>query len=434
MLNEKDLNPGQIKALDRLCDWWASAKYGNGRMTHILGGFAGTGKSTIAETFIRRIRDNQTVNIACVALMGRAAMILRSKVNHLLTPHDFCGTVHSFIYRPIISSDQSIDQEDVEAFINEMIDDEPTRPGTTEQLILLPTDKAKSDEDRNVNYVPRPMMDLINYDLFIVDEASTISSQIHQDLLRYNKPVLFMGDHGQLPPVGDSFNIMKNPDTRLTEIMRQEEGHPIVRLSMIARMEGDIPFGEFGSGVRKVGGAAALSRINWKDYDILLCGFNKTRVAMNKSLRASHGYNEPFPMVGEPVICLRNNRKRGIYNGMMGNVRWCNLRNLKPPREPAKRTFFDMGITFPFRKPDTYSGLADPYFFGNPEAAGAENYGFIDIFDYGYAITVHKSQGGEYDSVVLVEEKSRQMSPDIWSRWLYTGITRAVNKLLIIGR
>ena len=53
-----------------------------------------------------------------------------------------------------------------------------------------------------------------------------------------------------------------------------------------------------------------------------------------------------------------------------------------------------------------------------------------DEFTYGYALTVHKAQGSQWDDVVLFDESyAFQESRD---RWLYTGITRAAQRLTVV--
>jgi ATP-dependent exoDNAse (exonuclease V) alpha subunit len=56
-----------------------------------------------------------------------------------------------------------------------------------------------------------------------------------------------------------------------------------------------------------------------------------------------------------------------------------------------------------------------------------------DLFDFGYALTVHKAQGSQAAKVVLFEERFPRMSDEDWRRWLYTGVTRAAEELIIIG-
>jgi len=56
-----------------------------------------------------------------------------------------------------------------------------------------------------------------------------------------------------------------------------------------------------------------------------------------------------------------------------------------------------------------------------------------DLFDFGYALTVHKAQGGQAKKVVLFEERFKKMSDQQWRRWLYTAVTRAEEELIIFG-
>jgi len=75
--------------------------------------------------------------------------------------------------------------------------------------------------------------------------------------------------------------------------------------------------------------------------------------------------------------------------------------------------------------------------FGAPEAINftknrikAKNW---DLFDFGYALTVHKAQGSQAKKVILFEERNKYMDDEEWKRWLYTGITRAEKELFLIG-
>ncbi len=54
-----------------------------------------------------------------------------------------------------------------------------------------------------------------------------------------------------------------------------------------------------------------------------------------------------------------------------------------------------------------------------------------DLFDFGYALTVHKAQGSQAKKVVLFEERFPKMTDDDWKRWLYTAVTRAEEELYI---
>jgi superfamily I DNA/RNA helicase len=56
-----------------------------------------------------------------------------------------------------------------------------------------------------------------------------------------------------------------------------------------------------------------------------------------------------------------------------------------------------------------------------------------DLFDFCYALTVHKAQGSQARKVILFEERFSKMDDDQWRRWLYTAVTRAEEELYIFG-
>jgi exodeoxyribonuclease-5 len=53
-----------------------------------------------------------------------------------------------------------------------------------------------------------------------------------------------------------------------------------------------------------------------------------------------------------------------------------------------------------------------------------------DEFDYGYVLTVHKAQGSQWDDVVLFDESG--VFAESRQRWLYTGVTRAAQRLTVV--
>jgi len=67
------------------------------------------------------------------------------------------------------------------------------------------------------------------------------------------------------------------------------------------------------------------------------------------------------------------------------------------------------------------------------EAIKNTNFSYLDYFDWGYCITVHKSQGSEWKRVVLLEERAWNWPDSLYAKWLYTGITRASERLIIMS-
>lgn len=87
---------------------------------------------------------------------------------------------------------------------------------------------------------------------------------------------------------------------------------------------------------------------------------------------------------------------------------------------------------------DTYNGYIAVSQFGAPSGLNFTQDRSLtmngDLFDFGYALTVHKAQGSQAERVILFEERFRQMDDDMWRRWLYTGVTRAQRELWVVGR
>jgi exodeoxyribonuclease-5 len=100
------------------------------------------------------------------------------------------------------------------------------------------------NEDGTVTFLLRPRYELADIDGFLVDETSMVSKQLHRDMLSFGKPIIFVGDHGQLPPVGDDVYLMADPDYKLEEIHRNAG-----------------PIAHFAGQLRK-GGAAGAFKIN----------------------------------------------------------------------------------------------------------------------------------------------------------------------------
>jgi exodeoxyribonuclease-5 len=333
-------------------------------------------------------------------------------------PEDYVGTIHSLIYFPIT------DEE---------------------------TGKIEGWSRR----------DFLDVDFIFVDEASMVGKEIWEDLLEYNIPIIAIGDHGQLPPVGaDSFNLMQKPEFLLTEIHRQAKDNPIIKLSMIAREEGYIECGMYGTGIAKLHWTDPRCKKILKAYDkdsdlIALCGMNRTRVEVNSLIRSNYGY-KGTPKVGERLICLKNNKKMNVMNGQIGNL--INIKSIGPKFYEIQMRMdgqkFDIwayvlksGFGKVFSKEayeesntrETKNELCDiiqkkyrekrpDYFMSTDERKACK----VDLFDFGYCVSVHKSQGSEWSRVILIDERNQYQSDDEFTRWLYTGITRAKDKLIMI--
>jgi exodeoxyribonuclease-5 len=155
------------------------------------------------------------------------------------------------------------------------------------------------------------------------------------------------------------------------------------------------------------------------EYDIIVCGFNKDRVAINSWVRRRHGRTGPVT-AGDRVVCLRNEHDLGIFNGMLATVDDARTMKSRNGREiPVLDVTDDMG--------ERFESL--PY---APEQFGEEKT-LRDVrkektlWDFGYALTCHRVQGSEFGRVLVLEQISNKWDP---KRWRYTAVTRAADEIV----
>jgi exodeoxyribonuclease-5 len=163
-----------------------------------------------------------------------------------------------------------------------------------------------------------------------------------------------------------------------------------------------------------------------REDTLLLVGRNKTRVALNAQARLARGYSTIEPIIKDKVVCLRNtyeNKDGNIYNGMIGEI--IALEKHDKNRYQAEIAFDDDGRL--------YEGFINKAQFGAAAtiAKRKKKDDLGDLFDFGYALTVHKAQGSQARKVILFDE-SYCFREDA-HRWLYTAITRAEQELYILA-
>ena len=356
----------QDEALKAVSSWLK----GSGPQVFRLFGYAGTGKTTLA----RHLAEAIDGDVVFAAFTGKAALVLRSKG---------CAdarTIHSLIYRP----------RDLES-------EEPS-------------------------FTLNGESDAASAKLIVIDECSMVDEELGRDLLSFGCRVLVLGDPAQLPPVkGGGFFTEAEPDVMLTQVHRQAADNPIVRMSMIVREGGRLDFGAYGESrviPRSAIDAAAVTKA-----DQVLVGLNKTRRAYNTRLRALFGREDPMPEVGDKLVCLRNDKKKGLLNGGVWTVK---------TTAPIRSGKLRMSVT-----PEDETGrkatriaVLPQFFQGGEEEIPFALRRTSDEFDYGYALTVHKAQGSQWDEVVLFDES--WAFREHRARWLYTGVTRAAERLTVV--
>ena len=260
--------------------------------------------------------------------------------------------------------------------------------------------------------------------LIVIDECSMVDEALGRDLLSFGTPVLVLGDPGQLPPVsGGGFFTEHEPDYMLEEIHRQARDNPIIDLAQQVREGREIMIGDYGSDLRIISKSDVTSDLVLS-ADQVLVGTNKTRRRYNERLRELKGFEGPLPAAGDKLVCLRNDTAKGLLNGSLWQVTSA-PRTVKPSINLLIRSE-DEGIDRYSAKVKVLKAVFETPDMEIPWQQKRRH----DDFDYGYALTVHKAQGSQWDNVVLFDESYafREHS----SRWLYTAITRAAETLTIV--
>lgn len=403
------LNEGQKKGLEV-----AVRHFKEGKDT-VIAGYAGTGKSTLVAKIIEKLHIS---NVVFVAFAGKAVKVLREKGN------ENAITCHRLLYKPILQEDGTYKYE---------------------------------------------LTDSIDYDLIVADECSMIPNKMVKEMRSFGVPIIFLGDSFQLPPVENpeaeneentvNNHLLDNPDVFLTEIMRQATESEIIRAGIKLRNMEKLSYGidrEFSViNKNKLNDRTLL----WADE--IICATNRKRTEINNYVRKLLKHSE-LPQVGDKIICLHNyydyvtnnDDMMPLTNGTIGiivkmeEVMWTAPKSIIDKLEVKEIPCYSISI-----KTDSgfYNNLLidkNELITGKKTLTGydlylvSKKYKELDKakishkpipmdFNYGYAITCHKAQGSEWDNIVVMEEWFPN-DLETHCRWLYTAITRASEKVVIV--
>jgi exodeoxyribonuclease-5 len=246
-------------------------------------------------------------------------------------------------------------------------------------------------------------------------------------------------------------HVLDHPHVFLDEIMRQAKDSEIIRLSMWVR-EGK-PLATFPQVREQVQifnkNEVSMGMYEWADQ--IICATNRNRNQINNLMRQARGFG-PEPTSGDRVISLRNHWNDfsnsgtwALTNGAIGTIEDFEKIDVRLPKPIAENPvtylyaniLLEDGDSFT-RVPIDYKSIVD----GTPALDGKQIYRLRQWkkaprppyeFAYAYAITCHKSQGSQWDKVLAFEE-TFPFEDTEHARWVYTAVTRAAQKLVVIKR
>lgn len=410
-VSEKDVTlfPEQQEAKDDFLEWF-HIRNEESNIFRIFG-FAGTGKTTITKSIIKELK----VRVLSGAFTGKAALVMRRHGMYN------ARTIHSMIYKPMTPDKLEADKLRREVDTMQQADDHDRK-----KLKELYADLEEAESMRFIlNEEDSPLLDA---GLLVVDEVSMVNQLMANDIATFGVPLLVLGDPGQLPPIeGTGALVQDKPDILLETIHRQALDNPVIALSMKARTGQNIPYGSYGAS-RKVT-EKQVTRYDLCAADQVLTGKNVTRRKLNRYIRSGRlgELKDPYPVVDDKLICLRNNREKGIFNGLICTVL-------------EKRKEFDTSIEYKLKTEDDKEIIVrilrahfDEYHTpGTIKSLRWWDFQDAEEFDFGYAITVHKSQGSQWDNVLLWDDKFFNWDAAQRRKWLYTAITRAAETITIV--
>ncbi len=296
-----------------------------------LFGFAGTGKTTLT----KYIAANANRRVSFLAFTGKAALVMRRM------GCSGAKTIHSVIYIPVSELVQEakairryLEEDKEDGHSPEDIEKALDRFGTSD---IGELEKKLRELRKRIDEGPSwTLRDEIasEPDLIIVDEVSMVNEELARDLLSFKKKILVLGDPFQLPPIdGAGFFIAGKPDVMLTEVVRQALDNPIIAMATRVRSHGAYALkpGAYGDSRVYAKGEIADTMPLLLGADQVLTGMHPARHSYNARIRAARGFSGNAPMVGERVLCCRNNHSRALLNGSLWSVLSCRPEKLSQP-------------------------------------------------------------------------------------------------------
>ncbi|MDD4142420.1 MAG: AAA family ATPase [Bacteroidales bacterium] len=421
---------------------------------HIVNGYAGSGKTTLISQIIQAL-SHHNIRTALLAPTGRAAKVLSTNCQHPTF------TIHKYIYK-IFRNDLG----DFKIILGK---------NRTHNTVFFIDEASMISANSEYAYGQNLLDDLVN---FITSEPSS--------------KMIIVGDNAQLPPVKeiespallkdtykDRYSIIASLST-MEEVVRQVNDSPILANATFIRnklLEKDFSTPFFTSTVKDV--FANIDMQNFEDIlntsfvrhssdSIIICRSNKQANMYNNAIRNRVLFYDSVLTAGEKIMVVKNNyfwldesnETYFIANGEMLEVQKIykteNLYGFNFARAAVKLQDYPNTPSIDVillldtlnvesasmsyeKKKELYSNIMEDYMHitdkneRNRAIKANPYYNALEI-KYGYAVTCHKAQGGQWDNVFIDKGfvKDEDLNEDFF-RWLYTAITRAVNRVYLIN-
>ncbi|MBS4056309.1 MAG: AAA family ATPase [Bacteroidales bacterium] len=446
----------------------------NTEQVFVLKGYAGTGKSTMVKSLIKYF-GNQNISFSLLATTGRASKILSNITGSI------ANTVHSKIYR-FTGLNQDLEALDIEL----------SKPVVEKhgQLCLM-FGLLKSD-------LIKEQVFIVDEASMMADKLAINTSFAHfgdgrllSDLFNYapQAKFIFVGDACQLPPVSQNISPALNAaylratfnvgvsEIELTQIMRQCSDNDILLAGQKIRklftsyqpqkwaifpLKGYNNVKLHSSHVSLLSHYIESIKNNGYNFASLICHSNRQCNDITQIIRQALGLSLPTLMVGDLLMITQNNIVTGLMNGDLVVIQSLGNRY----RKGTGVTMIEVNVKELFSGRDYSTLLIEDVVYAN-ETNLRENQHqqlMIDFYRrmkaigikqkdarfnelmqkdtelnalraiYGYALTCHKSQGGEWEEVyVYLDNKIQGMQRPYVYQWMYTAVTRAKQQLHLVN-
>lgn len=464
------LTEGQQHAFDKLLDFVRDKE----AKIFILKGYAGTGKTSMMKVLIGEL-TRRNLKFSLLASTGRAAKILSNATGKVTK------TVHGEIYRY-----QDLNQ-DLETIVEKR---KKTGIDSTGQLFLnFELNQVLDNKKEERFYIIDEASMIPDKEDKMATQALFGSGRLLKDLLDYDLmgKFIFVGDACQLPPITQNISpalsvsyfkevfSIQAAEVELTEVIRQERGNDIILSAQKVRelyyapqpwKWAKFPFRNYrnihllGSQVELIDLYIQQIKKSGHNSTTLLGYSNRQCDALTRILRPALGIGNPELSVGDLLLITQNNYISGLMNGDLVTVESFFFKEKR-----AGLTFLNVTVKELFTQ-KSYSQLliADILYNNQTNLSQIQQKElFVDFYlrmkkrnlkqddkefkammmkdsylnalrsVFGYALTCHKAQGGEWETVFLDIPRSVPVveKPYVY-QWIYTAMTRAKKELYIV--